>query len=174
MLASAQYVAIDLTPEATHGAMGFAASAGIAAGSVMAPGLSGAYVQHGAVFSGGNTTDIHPASWAMSLVASISGNQMAGSGLVSAGDASNGTHAILWPAPGAAFVDLSSSAFTGSGAACTNGTMQAGFSIAKARTSGKIKTTPGARRCLVRISLQLRRFEPSRYRRIEDQCLFRQ
>jgi hypothetical protein len=55
-LASAQqYLAIDLTPNATAGATGFAVS-GAAGGSVMAPGASNAYVQHAAEFSGGVTS----------------------------------------------------------------------------------------------------------------------
>src|ERR1043165_1684157 len=81
VLASAQqYLAVDLTPNANAGAMGFAVS-GAAGGSVMALNPSNAYVQHAAEFSGGITTDIHPPSWAMSVVLALSGNQAAGLGL---------------------------------------------------------------------------------------------
>src|ERR1051326_7368238 len=96
LLASAQqYTAVDLTPNATAGAMGFAVS-GAAGGSVMALNPSHAYVQHAAEFSGGAITDIHPPSWAMSVVLALSGNQAAGLGLpVVSTDASAGTHALL-------------------------------------------------------------------------------
>src|SRR4051794_24641097 len=114
-----QYTAVDLTPNASNGAMGFAVS-GAAGGSVMSLGPLSAYVQHGAQFAGGNTNDIHPASWYMSVVLGMSGNQQAGLGLPTAGaDASAGTHAVLWYGSAASFVDLHPNALTGSAATCT-------------------------------------------------------
>lgn len=142
-LASAQqYTAVDLTPNAAGGAMGFAIS-GAAGGSVMALGPLGAYVQHGAEFSAGAITDIHPQSWYMSVVIGMARSQQVGIGLPAASsDASAGTHALLWFGSSSSFVDLHPNALSGSGAACTNGTMQAGYGFLKIKTSGKIKTTP--------------------------------
>lgn len=141
-LASAQqYVAVDLSPKASAGALGFAVS-GAAGGSVMALGSSNAYVQHAAEFSNGIITDIHPTSWAMSVVLSMSGSQQAGLGLPVAGDASAGTHAVIWSGSAASLVDLQPSSLANSAATCTTGTMQGGYGAIKSKTSGKIKTTP--------------------------------
>lgn len=141
VLASAQqYLAVDLTPNANAGAMGFAVS-GAAGGSVMALNPSNVYVQHAAEFSGGTTTDLHPPSWAMSIVLALSGNQAAGLGLpVVSTDASAGTHALLWYGTG--FVDLHPTSLLSSVATCTNGVMQGGYGAVKVKTGGKIKTTP--------------------------------
>jgi hypothetical protein len=139
-LASAQqYVAVDLTPTFAN-SMANAVSAGAAAGSIMV-----GTVQHGAGFSGGAVSDIHPQGWAMSVATGLSGSQTVGLGLPTASsDASAGSHAILWPAPSAGFVDLNPNGYTGSAAYCTTGTEQGGYAIVKSSGGGKVKTTPPA------------------------------
>jgi len=143
-LASAQqYVAVDLNPSAANGAMGFAAAPGAAGGSVMTLGSSGVFTQHATGFSGGNSTDLNPPSWHMSVVLGMAGSQQVGQGLTSASaDPSTGSHAVLWSGSAASFVDLHPSALLGSGATCTTGLLQGGFGILKAKTGGKVKTTP--------------------------------
>ena len=143
VLASAQqYTAVDLTPNANAGAMGFAIS-GSAGGSVMALGPQSAYVQHAAEFSNGAINDIHPPSWAMSIVMAMAGNQQAGIGVpVLSADASTGSHAVIWSGTAASVVDLQPSSLVSSAATCTNGFMQGGYGVVRAKTSGKVKTTP--------------------------------
>jgi hypothetical protein len=136
--AAQQYVAVDLTPNAAAGAMGFAVS-GAAGGSVMALGPSGAYVQHAAEFSAGAINDIHPSSATMSVILSMSGAQQAG--LIGA-DTSGTTHAAIWNGSASSFVDLHPSSLLSSAATCTNGLMQGGYGSVKVKTSGKIKATP--------------------------------
>jgi hypothetical protein len=136
-LAPAQYVAVDLTPTYTN-SMANSVSSGVAAGSVMA-----GTVQHGAVFSNGAATDIHPQGWYMSTATGINGGQQVGLGLPTASaDASSGQHAILWP--GAGYVDLNPNGYASSAAYCTTGFQQGGYAIVKSSGGGKVKTTPPA------------------------------
>jgi hypothetical protein len=136
-----QYVAVDLTPSVNTGSMAYAVSGGAAAGSIMALGSLGAYVQHGATFAGGAVTDLHPKSWYMTTITAFHGSQLVGLGLPSASsDASTGTHAILWN--GSIAVDLNPNGYSGSAGYCTNGFQQGGSAIVKASGGGKVKTTP--------------------------------
>jgi len=138
-----QYVAVDLSPNASNGALGFAVSGTTGGGSVMALGPQGAYVQHGALFSGGTITDIHPSSWAMSVILSMSATQQVGEGLPSASaDASSGVHAMLWSGSAASLIDLNPNSFAGSAATCTTGFMQGGYGFLKVKSSGKTHTLP--------------------------------
>jgi len=77
----------------------------------------------------------------MSFVAGISGLQQAGTGVpVASADASAGTHAVIWSGSAASLVDLHPNSLVASGATCTNGSMQGGYGIVKAKSGGKTKT----------------------------------
>jgi hypothetical protein len=126
--ASAQYVAVDMTPAGLTGTLA-ANSAGVQGGQAFAPAFPNG---HAFLLNGdpNGALDVHPAGWYNSQVLAAAGNQEVGFGLpVASADATAGAHALLWFGYSTSFTDLTPANWGTTLATCTNGFTQGGYGI---------------------------------------------
>lgn len=138
--ASAQYVAIDITPAGLSGqwnATSGSVFGGVAYSSAMPNGH--AYLSNGTAFR-----DLNPPNWYSSQVLGEAGGQRVGFGLaVPSVDLTAGTHALLWVGATASRIDLNMSNWGYTFATCTTGSQQGGYGLPP-KGKGKASTNTHA------------------------------
>lgn len=138
-MASAQYVAVDVTPAGMSGTL--AAASGTTQGGVAyAPAFTSG---HALVLDSTGAVDVNPFNWFSSQVLGASSGQEVGFGLpVPSVDITAGTHALLWFGTGTV-IDLSLPKWGSTLATCTNGVNQGGYGYPP-KGKGKVKPNPHA------------------------------